>query len=106
MHWTHLPKKGGWSKEVVVVVVGVKGLGWGWGQSGKAKEQNNITKAAKIDTVFKPYMNKVASLLIDRKVAFQQLLNKWQGCITIGLVKSNKYQKYGTGKFMGKNHCC
>ena len=36
-------------------------------QNGKAKAQNNITKAAKINTVFKPCMNKVASLLIGRK---------------------------------------
>ena len=37
-------------------------------QNGKAKAQNNITKAAKINTVFKPCMNKVASLLIGKKV--------------------------------------
>ena len=34
----------------------------------KAKAQNNITKAAKINTVFKLCMNKVTSLLIGRKV--------------------------------------
>ena len=34
----------------------------------KAKAQNNTTKAEKINTIFKPCMNKVEGLLIGRKV--------------------------------------
>ena len=41
---------------------------WLYTQNGKAKAQNNITKAAKINTVCKLCMNKVASLLIGRKL--------------------------------------
>ena len=69
-------------------------------QNGKAKAQNNITKAAKINTVFKPCMNKVASLLIGRKVTFQQQVNKGQGCITIG--KEQQISKVGNWQIHGE----